>query len=75
MAVCSPTAAIFSPAKARASRPYSSNFSRTAFTAFELVNTTHWYRPDTRPWRARSICWGVRGGSTEMVGTSTGTAP
>ncbi len=24
---------------------------------------------------ARSICWGVRGGSTEIVGTSSGTAP
>lgn len=29
----------------------------------------------TRPFTARSICCGVRGGSTEIVGTSSGTAP
>ena len=29
----------------------------------------------TRPLTARSICCGVRGGSTEIVGTSSGTAP
>ena len=41
-AVCSPTAATFTPANARASRPYSSNFSRTARTAFTEVKATHW---------------------------------
>src|ERR1700761_145756 len=73
--VCSPTAATFTPAKARASSPYSSSFSRTAFTALVEVNATHWYRPVTSPLTARSICCGVRGGSTAMVGTSSGTAP
>ena len=73
--VCSPTAATLTPANARASRPYSSNRSRTARTAFTEVNATHWYRPVTRPLTARSICWGVRGGSTAIVGTSSGTAP
>ena len=34
-AVCSPTAATLTPANARASRPYSSNRSRTARTAFD----------------------------------------
>src|SRR6516165_9963300 len=74
-AVCSPTAATFTPANARASRPYSSNRSRTARTAFAEVKATHWYRPVTRPLTARSICCGVRGGSTAIVGTSSGTAP
>ena len=74
-AVCSPTQAILTPANARASRPNSSNFSRTAFTALVEVNTIHSYRPVTRPLIARSIWVGVRGGSTAMVGTSTGTAP
>src|SRR5450432_1885651 len=73
--VCSPTAAIFTPANARASRPYSSNFSRTARTALTDVKATHWYRPVTRPLTALSICCGVRGGSTAIVGTSSGTAP
>ena len=73
--VCSPTAATLTPANARASRPYSSNFSRTARTAFTEVNAIHWYRPVTRPLTARSICCGVRGGSTAMVGTCSGTAP
>ena len=40
-AVCSPTAATLMPAKARASRPYSSNRSRTALTALREVNATH----------------------------------
>src|SRR4051794_781500 len=74
-AVCSPTQATFTPAKARASRPSSANFSRTAFTALTEVNTIQPYRPVTRPLTARSICAGLRGGSTAMVGTSTGTAP
>src|SRR5215213_1932373 len=74
-AVCSPTQATFTPANARASRPSSVNFSRTAFTAFTDVNTIQPYRPVTRPLIARSICAGLRGGSTAMVGTSTGTAP
>ncbi|CFE38814.1 Uncharacterised protein [Mycobacterium tuberculosis] len=39
------------------------------------VNTIHWNRPSTRPLTARSICAGLRGGSTAMVGTSTGSAP
>jgi hypothetical protein len=69
-AVCSPTAATLIPANARASRPYSSTFSRTARTAFADVNAIHWYRPVTRPLMARSICCGARGGSTEMVGTT-----
>ena len=73
--VCSPTAATLTPANARASRPYSSNRSRTARTAFAEVKATHWYRPVTRPLTARSICCGVRGGSTAIVGTSSGTAP
>ena len=38
-AVCSPTQATFTPANARASRPSSANFSRTAFTALTEVNT------------------------------------
>ena len=74
-AVLAPTAATLTPAKARASRPYSSSFSRTALTALVEVKATHWYRPVTRPLTARSICCGVRGGSTAMVGTSCGTAP
>src|SRR4051794_39722827 len=74
-AVCSPTQATFTPAKARASRPSSANFSRTAFTALTEVNTIQPYRPVTRPLTARSIWAGLRGGSTAMVGTSTGTAP
>ena len=40
-AVLSPTAAIFRPEKARASRPYSSNFSRTALTALTEVKAIH----------------------------------
>ena len=40
-AVCSPTAATLMPANARASRPYSSNFSRTALTALREVKATH----------------------------------
>jgi len=39
------------------------------------VNTTHWKRPSTKPLTALSICAGLRGGSTAMVGTSTGSAP
>ena len=39
------------------------------------MKATHWYRPVTRPLTARSICCGVRGGSTAIVGTSSGTAP
>src|SRR4051794_23535913 len=74
-AVCSPTQATFTPAKARASRPSSANFSRTALTALTEVKTIQPYRPVTRPLMARSICAGLRGGSTAMVGTSTGTAP
>ena len=74
-AVFSPTAAIFNPENARASSPYSSNFSRTARTALTEVKATHSYRPSTRPRIALSICWGLRGGSTEMVGTSSGTEP
>ena len=74
-AVCSPTAATLTPANARASSPYSSNFSRTARTALTDVNAIHWYRPVTRPLTARSICCGVLGGSTAMVGTCSGTAP
>ena len=38
-AVDSPTQATFTPANARASRPSSVNFSRTAFTALTEVNT------------------------------------
>ena len=38
-AVCSPTQATLTPANARASRPSSVNFSRTAFTALTEVNT------------------------------------
>ncbi len=37
----SPTAATLMPAKARASSPYSSNFSRTALTALTEVNAIH----------------------------------
>ena len=37
----SPTVATFRPEKARASRPYCSNFSRTALTAFTEVKATH----------------------------------
>jgi hypothetical protein len=74
-AVASPTAATFTPANARASRPNSSSFSRTALTALVEVNATQRYRPVTRPLIARSIGAGVRGGSTAMVGTSTGIAP
>ena len=44
-------------------------------TALVEVNATHWYRPVTKPLTARSICCGVRGGSTAIVGTSSGTAP
>ena len=40
-AVWSPTAATLMPENARASRPYSSNFSRTARTAFTEVNAIH----------------------------------
>ena len=40
-AVLSPTAAILRPEKARASRPYSSNFSRTARTALTEVKAIH----------------------------------
>ena len=54
-AVDSPTQATFTPAKARASSPYSSNFSRTALTALVEVKTIHSYRPVTRPLIARSI--------------------
>ena len=39
--VTPPTAATLRPAKARASKPNSSNFSRTARTAFTLVNPIH----------------------------------
>ena len=74
-AVCSPTAATLTPANARASRPYSSNFSLMARTALTDVKPIHWYRPVTRPLTARSICCGVRGGSTAIVGTCSGTAP
>jgi hypothetical protein len=38
-AVDSPTQATLTPAKARASRPSSTNFSRTAFTALTEVKT------------------------------------
>ena len=41
-AVWSPTAATLTPANARASRPYSSNFSRMARTALTEVKATHW---------------------------------
>ena len=41
-AVERPTQAIFTPEKARASRPNSPNFSQTALTALVEVNTTHW---------------------------------
>ena len=58
LAVCSPTAATLTPANARASRPYSSNFSRMARTALTEVKAIHWYRPVTRPLTARSICCG-----------------
>src|SRR5580700_1730785 len=75
LAVWSPTAATFTPANARASSPYSSNFSLIARTALTEVNPIHWYRPVTRPLTARSICCGVRGGSTAIVGTCSGTAP
>ncbi|SKJ66951.1 Uncharacterised protein [Mycobacteroides abscessus subsp. massiliense] len=74
-AVAWPTHAIFTPEKARASRPNSANFSHTARTALVEVNTTHWYRPSTKPFTALSIWAGLRGGSTAMVGTSTGKAP
>src|SRR6478735_1225930 len=74
-AVAWPTQAIFTPENARASRPNSLNFSHTARTALVEVNTTHWNRPSTRPLTARSICAGLRGGSTAMVGTSIGNAP
>src|SRR5262245_24120017 len=74
-AVAWPTHAIFTPENARASRPNSLNFSHTARTALVEVNTTHWNRPSTRPLTARSICAGLRGGSTAMVGTSIGNAP
>src|SRR3954464_3778302 len=74
-AVACPTQAIFTPEKARASRPNSLNFSHTARTALVEVNTTHWNRPSTRPLTARSIWAGLRGGSTAMVGTSIGDAP
>src|SRR6478735_10320109 len=74
-AVDSPTQATLTPANARASRPISVNFSRTAFTAFTEVNTIQPYRPSTRPLTARSICAGLRGGSTAIVGTSIGNAP
>src|SRR3954465_3710220 len=70
-----PTHAIFTPEKARASKPNSLNFSHTARTALVEVNTTHWNRPSTRPLTARSIWAGLRGGSTAMVGTSIGNAP
>src|SRR6185312_1960193 len=70
-----PTHAILTPENARASRPNSLNFSHTARTALVEVNTTHWNRPSTRPLTARSICAGLRGGSTAMVGTSIGSAP
>ena len=40
-AVTPPTAAILRPAKARASRPNSSNFSRTALTALTEVKPIH----------------------------------
>jgi hypothetical protein len=39
------------------------------------VKITHAYLPSTSPLIARSICAGVRGGSTAMVGTSVGIAP
>jgi hypothetical protein len=71
----SPTTAILRPENARESSPYSSNFSRTALTALTEVNAIHSYRPSTSPRIARSICCGLRGGSTEIVGTSSGTAP
>src|SRR4030095_15264970 len=58
-----------------ASRPCSANFSHTARTALTEVNSTQAYRPSTRPLTARSICAGVRGGSTAIVGTSHGIAP
>ena len=74
-AVASPIQAIFTPPKWRASRPCSANFSHTARTALIEVNTTQAYRPSTRPLIARSICAGVRGGSTAIVGTSHGIAP
>ena len=74
-AVAWPTQAIFTPENARASRPNSLNFSHTARTALVEVKTTHWNRPSTRPLTARSICAGLRGGSTAMVGTSIGRAP
>src|SRR5204863_8296640 len=74
-AVAAPTQAIFTPENARASRPNSLNFSHTARTALVEVNTTHWNRPSTRPLTARSICAGLCGGSTAMVGTSIGNAP
>ena len=54
-AVASPIAATFSPAKERASSPYSTNRSHTARTALVEVKTTHSYRPVTSPWIARSI--------------------
>src|SRR5690606_4831634 len=74
-AVTGPTHAIFTPPKWRASRPCSANFSHTARTALVEVKITHAYLPSTRPLTARSICAGVRGGSTAMVGTSVGIAP
>ena len=46
-----------------------------ARTALVEVNTIHWYRPSTRPLTDRSIWAGLRGGSTEIVGTSDGMAP
>ena len=43
--------------------------------AFTDVNATHSKRPSTNPRMAFSICCGLRGGSTEMVGTSSEVAP
>jgi hypothetical protein len=74
-AVACPTHAIFTPENALASSPNSLNLSHTARTALVDVNTTHWKRPSTKPLTARSIWAGLRGGSTAMVGTSTGRAP
>ena len=74
-AVASPTQAILTPPKCRASRPCSANFSQTARTALTEVKIVQAYRPSTRPLIARSICAGVRGGSTAIVGTSHGIAP
>ena len=74
-AVASPMQAILTPPKWRASRPCSANFSQTARTALTEVKIAQAYRPSTRPLIARSICAGVRGGSTAIVGTSHGIAP